>query len=176
MPDVETAEFTQSEQQVAAVWTDAWNRGTLPLGGCVIDHLFLTEGLGLRVEALAVDAVFDILVAFDDLGLVLCQLLVLWCACVAIHVLSLGFGARHRVVELKVGGAVVKGLAVGCPPREHLKFGGVVFHDAHLIVLHIIKDKIAGCVLHLNLGLGLRVERLACAVGGVGDEGKGRVP
>ena len=176
MPDVETTEFTQSEQQVAAVWTDAWNRGALSLTGCVIHHLFLTEGLGLRVEALAVDAVFDILVAFDDLGLVLSQLLVLWCACVAIHVLCFGFCVRHGVVELKVGGAVVEGLAVGCPPRKHLKLGGVVLHDAHLILLHVIENQVAGGILHLNLGLRLRVERLACAVGGVGDEGKGRVP
>ena len=91
---METTEFTQSEQQVAAVWTDAWNRGTLPLGGCVIDHLFLTEGLGLWVEALAVDAVFDFFVALNNLGLVLCQFLVLRCACVAVNVLSLGFCVR----------------------------------------------------------------------------------
>ena len=120
VPDMEHAEFCQSEHQITAIGRDTRQGCTLIETICCKNEFTRPKCHRLRVEALAIDIVFNLRRTTDDFQR----------------------SRSCRVITLEMRTTVVERLAVGCPCREHVELGAVILQVGHLVLVDIIGDKV----------------------------------
>ncbi len=155
VPDVEATVLADGEHEIATVGRDAGQGGAAVDGCGIIDEAAGTEGVGVGVEALAVDVVLDVLVVLDD---------------------ALQGVGDDGVVGVEVGAAVVEPLAVGRPAGEDLELVGVVLDVGYLVFLDVVGYEVALGVIDLDLVVVEGLEALTGLVGGIDDDVEGGVP
>ena len=150
---METAPLTHGEQQPTTVGRYAWQCGTHAERVGSEHQLAFSELMCVGIERLAINVVFELLIAkryfwqVDAVGLI-----------------------------FETGTAVVEPSAVGSPTGECLQFVRTVLDGFHLVAVNVVDDEVALTVNHFYLVQVGGVEGLHRLVGTVGYESLGGMP